>query len=93
MCPYGDWFTEMSDLQNTYILTADNTPVEVLGKGTIQVLMGKKVIQLADVLFVPSLSMPLFSVRVHRKRSRGCYFLADYDICALGFPSFSLKNK
>jgi len=90
-----DNFHEYEPLTNTYILAADDTPVPVTGRGTISIiLLGQNSARIRDCLHVPTLSMSLLSVRVHRRRGRGrgrgCYFHADEGECSIAFPTFTL---
>ncbi len=90
MCPFKEYFVEYTPLTNTYILTADNTPLEVCGRGIIQIKVCGYVLRLINVLHVPELSMPLFSTGTHRKGGDGCFFLQDHRGCTLGFPTFTV---
>ena len=62
-----------------------------MGIGTIQFRIGSKVIRLNNVYHVPRLDMPLLSMRVHRRRTQGCSFLADYSGCFYTFPEFRIE--
>lgn len=84
-------FTDCTELSNTCILAADDTPIQVAGRGTaILVMKNGKTMRLKDCLHVPELVMTLLSVRVHRRRGAGCCFIADCEGCTLTFPTFSL---
>lgn len=72
---------------NHYVVLADNQKSPCLGVGSIKVNMGGFTIVLHDVLHVPALRSPLYSVRCHR-RSTGCSFIADNDGAFLSFPTF-----
>eukprot|EP00957_Ditylum_brightwellii_P006038 457651-Ditylum_brightwellii.AAC.2 len=63
---------------------ADNhTKVLVLGKGDGKFLINRKIVQVPDCLYIPSLSPPLYSIRHHRH-----YAAADNDGCTLTFTEF-----
>ena len=82
-------FTDFRPLVGHFITIADNTRIQVTGVGTIVFLLGNRVIRLANVLCVPELAGPLFSVRRFRKIP-GCGFFATNTKCCLAFPTFVL---
>jgi len=78
--------------KGSHVLVADNHPIECLGVGTkIWRIGGPRghIVARREVLHVPALKAPLFSVRQHR-RHQGCSFVADNKGCYLTFPTFSV---
>ena len=87
MMPFRQCFISYKDTPHSYVILANNQKSPCLGRGAICINMGGHNIILKDVLHVPSLRCPLFSVRCHR-RFLGCSFLADNSGTFLSFPSF-----
>jgi Reverse transcriptase (RNA-dependent DNA polymerase) len=88
----SDFASYRSLPQGSYVLVADNHPIECLGVGTkIWRIGGPKgnIVARREVLHVPALKAPLLSVRQHR-RHQGCSFIADNGGCYLSFPKFSI---
>lgn len=83
--------TSISQSNNTFIRTADDSPVTVAGKGTmVPPLKNGKSVRLKNCHHEPGLSVSLLSVSAHRRRGNGCSFLADENECGIGFPTFSV---
>ena len=83
-------FVTHEPVHNMTISLADGSDVPVTGKGTVRLNLGGKVIEEHNWLHVPTLSMRLKSVRLHRRKHPDNYFLATNDECLLGYPTFSL---
>ena len=57
----------------------NNTYAPVLGRGTAIIELGGHKVLVRDVLHVPALRTPLYSLRAHH-RQYGCGFVGDYDL-------------
>lgn len=73
-----------------YVKLANEIKLPVAGIGRTAISMGGKYVVLSEVLHVPDLRSPLFSVSSHRRR-QGCSFIADNSGISLTFPSFVLN--
>ena len=89
MWPHRHNFTKYRPTPSQYVLLADKSKIPVLGVGTVVVYFDKYIVQIRNVLHVPDLRAPLYSIRRHR-RQFGCSFYCDQDGCFLNFPTFSL---
>ena len=70
----------------------NNTYAPVLGRGTAIIELGGHKILVRDVLHVPALRTPLYSLRAHH-RQYGCGVVGNYDLGGMFvyFPRFSLR--
>ncbi|KAL7425595.1 LOW QUALITY PROTEIN: hypothetical protein ACHAXH_000396, partial [Discostella pseudostelligera] len=87
MWPDYSAFTSYRPLDNKHVTLADNNMAPVAGIGSIKVMLGGHVVGVRDVLHVPSLRVPLYSLRAHRKMD-GCGFIGNNDRFHVYFPSF-----
>lgn len=87
MWPEYSAFTSYRPLTNESVTLADDTQAPVAGIGSVKILFDGKVIDMRDVLHVPSLRLPLYSLRVHRKM-KGCGFIGDNARFHVYFPGF-----
>ena len=90
MWPYIEDFITYKQLDHHCVTLANNSQVPCLGIGSIQVLLQTKMIVVLQVLHVPALRCPLYSIRRHR-RQLGCEFIATNEGTYLTFPSFFLS--
>jgi hypothetical protein len=90
MMPFRQCFINYTPTPRSYVILANNQRSPCLGCGDICLTMGNYNALLRDVLHIPSLRCPLFSVRCHH-RFVGCSFLADNTGCFLTFPSFTVE--
>jgi hypothetical protein len=90
MDPRGQVFQDYIKLTDCYVLVANNVKIPCLGRGSVSITLGERPLLLRNVLHVPDLDMLLISCRVHRRRGRGCSFIADATGCFLTFPTFFL---
>jgi hypothetical protein len=65
MWPNYEAFTSYSPLSSKYVTLADNTHTPVMGIGSVKILLDGHVVGLRNVLHVPSLRVPLYSLRFH----------------------------
>ena len=80
-------FTSYRPTSSQHVLLADNTKAPVAGIGSIKIILDGHVCGLRNVLHVPSLRVPLYSLRAHR-RMKGCGFIGDNGRFQVYFPSF-----
>ena len=90
MMPFRQCFITYTSTPRSYVVLANSQRSPCLGRGDICINMGGNAVILRDVLHIPSLRCPLFSVRCHR-RYIGCSFIADNEGCYLTFPSFTIE--
>ena len=90
MVPFRSAFVQYRAMPGGYIVLADKSRIPSLGIGTVRFCLGSYILELCNVLHVPSLRAVLFSVRCHR-RSPGCSFIADNKGAYLVFPSFFIS--
>ena len=88
-----DDFITYQDLSGSgrFVSLADDSKVPIMGIGTIQVCLAGRVIRLHRVYHVPRLDLPLIAIRVHRRRAKGCSFIADFTGCYFTFPTFVIS--
>ena len=87
MWPDYEAFTSYTPLHSKYVTLADDTHTPVAGIGSIKILLDGHTIGVRNVLHVPSLRLPLYSLRAHR-RMPGCGFVADNERFHVYFPGF-----
>ena len=80
-------FTSYHPTSSQHVLLADNTKAPVTGVGSIKILLDGRVCGFRNVLHIPSLRVPLYSLRAHR-RMEGCGFLGDNGCFQVYFPGF-----
>jgi hypothetical protein len=90
MMSFRHCFITYQSTPKSYVILADSQKSPCLGRGDVCITLGGFKVILKDVLHIPSLCCPLFSVRRHR-RLLGCSFLADNSGCFLMFPSFTIE--
>jgi hypothetical protein len=89
MCPVKEFFEDyIPNADNNHITVADRRRIHVAGCSTLRIILGGHPVRLRNCLHVPDLDMFLLSTRIHRRRGRGCAFIADPTGCFLTFPSF-----
>ena len=74
-------------VHSKHVMLADNTLAPVRGIGSINILFDGQVLGLWGVLHVPSLCLPLYLLKTHR-RMNGCGFIGDNARFHIYFPSF-----
>ena len=89
MFPYRQAFISYCETPGGYILLADQKKAPSIGIGSVCFSIGGHFVQLCNVLHVPVLCAPLFSVQRHLRSSHSS-FVADNDGILLAFPSFCL---
>jgi hypothetical protein len=90
MVPWKELFIDYKKCStNSYVLLANNQKAPCLGRGTIKIQLGGVIVVISNVLHVPSLRCPLYSIRCH-SRIPGCAFHADNKGVILAFPEFTL---
>ncbi|EJK48458.1 hypothetical protein THAOC_32741, partial [Thalassiosira oceanica] len=82
-------FVTFQRLSNQFVELPNKAKLPILGVGNIVVDLGGRRILLRGVYYVPDLRVPLFSLRVHRRRP-GCGHHADNDGFIVTFPSFDV---
>ena len=87
MWPDYSAFTSYRPLTGRYVTLADGNHAPVTGVGSIKISIDGSVVGVRNVLHVPSLQLPLYSLRAHR-RMPGCGFIADNDRFHVYFPTF-----
>jgi hypothetical protein len=90
MIPDKSAFISYKTVMHLQVRMGNNSYHPVLGCGTAIISLNGQRILLQNVLHVPGLVVPLYSLRVHVKQ-RGCGFIGTSDIGILVyFPSFVL---
>lgn len=87
-------FVEYEDISDRgmYVAIADNSQILIIGRGTIQMMIGDKIIWIQNLFYVPLLDMSLLSIRQHAKKGNGCSYLHDKSSgCFLSFPTFIVE--
>ena len=90
MMPFRQCFISYKPTPRSNVVLANNQKSPCLGCGDICLKMGGYNVILRDVLHIPSLRCPLFSVCCHHC-FLGCSFIADNTGCYLTFPSFTIE--
>ena len=62
---YYKAFIPYNHVYNQYVTLTDNSKIQIYGKGTIAIEMGRKKMIIRNVYHVPDLRLPLFSLGVH----------------------------
>ena len=91
MCPEWSEIISHHPVTNISVRMGIKALVPVLGKGTALISLNGKLILVRNVLHVPTLRTPLYSLRKHLTQ-RGCGFLCDDSLRGLfvSFPNFVL---
>ena len=90
MIPWYDAFVSYHKaVSGEYVLLAGNQQAPILGRGTAVFYLNGQLVKIRNVLHVPSLRIPLYSLRAHRKIP-GCGFIGD-DNFLVWFPNFVLE--
>ena len=90
MVPWKELFISYKKCAKaSYVLLANNEKAPCLGRGTIKIQLGGKIVIVTNALHVPTLRCPLYSIRCH-SRIKGCAFHADNQGVLLAFPEFTL---
>jgi hypothetical protein len=87
MWPDYSVFTSYHPLTSKHVTLADNNKATVAGIGSIKILLDGHVIGVRNVLHVPSLRIPLYSLHAHRAMT-GCGFIGNNDVFHVYFPTF-----
>jgi hypothetical protein len=87
MWPHYEAFTSYMPLYSKYVTLADNPHSPVAGIGSIKILLDGHVVGVRNVLHVPDLRIPLYSLRTHR-RMKDCGFIGDNSRFHVYFPEF-----
>lgn len=87
MWPDYSTFTSYRPLTSKHVTLADNNTAPVAGIGSIKILLDGHVVGVRNVLHVPSLRVPLYSLRAHRTMD-GCGFIGDNNHFHVYFPTF-----
>jgi hypothetical protein len=91
MFPDRNAFISYHPTPNCYVELGDGTKLKQVAKGTAKVLLSNKVILLRNVLHVPQLNEPLYSLRRHSQLPECGYFSSYETGSHLLFPSFVLE--
>ena len=83
-------FVSYDATPGAYVIIANDDKVPCLGRGTVRFYLNGKLIEITNVLHVPSLRSPLYSVRQHR-RYESCSFVGDNSGMFLTFPEFTVE--
>jgi len=89
MVPWKELFISYRTTPGSYVILANNQRTPCLGRGDIRINMGGYTTIISNVLHIPALRCPLYSIRSH-SRIRGCGFHADNKGTLLAFPTFIL---
>ena len=93
MCRAKHLFTKITPYKgnNSNVLLGDGqTKCRIEGIGTLIINIDNNNIQLMDVLYVSSLDVSLFSIKMHMQ-FQGCIQHAEGNECILTFPTFTTK--
>ena len=85
-------FRSFKRLYNQFVQLPNKAQLPILGVGDIVVDLGGRRVLLRNVYYVPGLRIPLFSLRVHRRRP-GCGHHADNDGFFITFPTFDVDVR
>ena len=84
--------TPISSSPNNVVTLADgNTKAPILGIGTVRFKTFNKVIELHDVLYVPSLHFHLYSIKSHISYQK-CFIFGKNHRIKLGFAHFAVNS-
>jgi hypothetical protein len=78
MVPDRGAFISYTSIQGLRIRMGNNSFAPVLGRGTAIISLNSQCLLIRNVLHVPGLRVPLYSLRAHLRQS-GCRFLGSYD--------------
>ena len=87
MWPDYSVFTSYKPLTSKHVTLADNNRAPVAGIGSVKILLDGHVIGIRNILHVPSLRVPLYSLRAHRAMT-GCGFIGNNEVFHVYFPTF-----
>ena len=91
MLPEASAFISYKRVHDLSVRMGNNSFVPVLGRGTAVFSLNGKRVLVRNVLHVPGLAVPLYSLRAHLHQ-RGCGFLGTFDDgFHVYFPSFVLS--
>ena len=92
MVPDKSAFISYTRVTNLRVCMGNKSYAPVLGKGTTIISLNGHSVLIRDVLHVPSLRNPLYSLRAHQ-RQRGCGFVGASDMGGIYvyFPTFLLE--
>jgi len=91
MVPDKSAFVSYKSISGLSVRMGNNSYVPVLGLGTVAFALNGKRVLIRNVLHVPSLAVPLYSLRMHVTQ-RGCGFIGTEDSGFLAyFPMFVLS--
>lgn len=91
MLPDYAAFVSYKRVYGQYALLGDDTKLKIEGVGTAVFRLNNYVVKIRNVLHIPALRAPLYSLRSHRMQP-GCGTLSSYDIGSyVIFPTFVLK--
>ena len=91
MLPDASAFISYKRVHDLSVRMGNNSFVPVLGRGTAVFSLNGKPVLVSNVLHVPGLAVPLYSLRAHLHQ-RGCGFLGTFDDgFHVYFPSFVLS--
>jgi hypothetical protein len=91
MFPDRTAFLSYHPTPNCYVELGDGTKLRQMGKGSAKVLLNDKIILLRNVLHVPQLNEPLYSLRRHSQMPEFGYFSSFETGSHLLFPTFVLE--
>ncbi len=78
MVPDHSAFISYKAVRNLCVRMGNNSYAPVLGRGTAIILLNGQRLLIRNVLHIPALRVPLYSLRAHI-RHRGCGFVGSYD--------------
>jgi hypothetical protein len=91
MVPDRSAFISYKAVCNLRVRMGNNSYAPVLGQGTAIISLNGQRLLNRNVLHVPALRVPLYSLRAHI-RHRGCGFVGSYDTCMhVYFPGVVLS--
>eukprot|EP00956_Cyclotella_meneghiniana_P020999 scaffold37679_cov76-Cyclotella_meneghiniana.AAC.13 len=91
MLPDKAAFVSYHPTPGSFVLLGDGTQLHQRGTGTAKIMLNGKILLLRNVLHVPALSEPLYSLRRHRMMPE-CGYYSSYDTGShLLFPTFVLE--
>lgn len=84
-------FLSYKKVYGRYVTLGDDTRLPIIGVGTAKISLNGKIILLRNVLHVPGLQNPLYSLRKH-KSMPGCGTFSHFDVGSyILFPDFMLR--
>jgi hypothetical protein len=91
MFPDRHAFISYHPTPNCFVELGDGTKLRQMGKGSAKIMLNDKVILLRNVLHVPQLQEPLYSLRRHSQMPE-CGYFSSFDTGShLLFPTFVLE--